>query len=77
MIELYHSQRAMRAMRSAALQRGVIAVLDVGTSKIGCLILKLILIFTLRMVLQKVYWNLMSLDGIGEIFLLKCLVRAK
>ncbi len=40
MIELYHSQRAMRAMRSAALQRGVIAVLDVGTSKIGCLILK-------------------------------------
>ena len=27
-------------MRSAALQRGVIAVLDVGTSKIGCLILK-------------------------------------
>ena len=30
----------MRAMRSAALQRGVIAVLDVGTSKIGCLILK-------------------------------------
>ena len=39
-MELYHSQRAMRAMRSAALQRGVIAVLDVGTSKIGCLILK-------------------------------------
>ena len=27
-------------MRSAALQRGVVAVLDVGTSKIGCLILK-------------------------------------
>ena len=39
-MDLYHSQRAMRAMRSAALQRGVIAVLDVGTSKIGCLILK-------------------------------------
>ena len=39
-MELYHSQRAMRAMRSAALHRGVIAVLDVGTSKIGCLILK-------------------------------------
>ena len=39
-MELYQSQRAMRAMRSAALQRGVIAVLDVGTSKIGCLILK-------------------------------------
>ena len=30
----------MRAMRYTALQRGVIAVLDVGTSKIGCLILK-------------------------------------
>ena len=39
-MELYHSQRAMRTMRSAALQRGVIAVLDVGTSKIGCFILK-------------------------------------
>ena len=40
MTELYNSQRAMRAMRSAALHRGVIAVLDVGTSKIGCLVLK-------------------------------------
>ena len=38
-MELYHSQRAMK-YASAALQRGVIAVLDVGTSKIGCLILK-------------------------------------
>ena len=33
MIELYHSQRAMRARRSAALQRGVIAVLDVDHDK--------------------------------------------
>ena len=38
--DLYQSQRAMRAMRQAAIQRGVIAVLDVGTSKIACLILK-------------------------------------
>ena len=33
MIELYESQRAMRHMRKAAMQRGVVAVLDVGTSK--------------------------------------------
>ncbi len=40
MIELYQSQRAMRSMRKAAMQRGVVAVLDVGTSKIACLVLK-------------------------------------
>ncbi|SLN11318.1 Cell division protein FtsA [Roseovarius albus] len=40
MIELYESQRAMRNMRKAALQRGVVAVLDVGTSKIACLVLR-------------------------------------
>ncbi|MCB1347652.1 MAG: cell division protein FtsA, partial [Maritimibacter sp.] len=40
MIELYHQQRAMRAMRRAAIQRGVIAILDIGTSKIGCLVLR-------------------------------------
>jgi cell division protein FtsA len=40
MIELYESQRAMRAMRKAAIQRGVVAVLDVGTSKISCLVLR-------------------------------------
>ena len=40
MSELYESQRTMRAMRKTALQRGVIAVLDVGTTKIGCLILR-------------------------------------
>ncbi|WP_172293085.1 cell division protein FtsA [Pseudoruegeria sp. HB172150] len=40
MTDLYHSQRAMRAMRKAALQRGVIAILDIGTSKIACLVLR-------------------------------------
>lgn len=40
MIEHYESQRAMRAMRKIAMQRGVVAVLDVGTSKIACLILR-------------------------------------
>jgi cell division protein FtsA len=40
MTELYEQQRAMRAMRKAAMQRGVIAVLDIGTSKIGCLVLR-------------------------------------
>ncbi len=40
MTDLYESQRAMRAMRRAAMQRGVVALLDVGTSKIACLILR-------------------------------------
>jgi cell division protein FtsA len=40
MTGLYQSQRAMRHMRRAAMQRGVVAVLDVGTSKIACLILR-------------------------------------
>ncbi|PZX16255.1 cell division protein FtsA [Palleronia aestuarii] len=40
MHDLYRTQRAMRAMRRAAMQRGVIAILDVGTSKIACLILQ-------------------------------------
>ncbi len=40
MMDLYSSQRAMRNMRKAAMQRGVIAILDVGTSKIACLILR-------------------------------------
>jgi len=38
--DLYDSQRAMRAMRKAAMQRGVIAILDIGTSKIACLVLR-------------------------------------
>ncbi|MCF3593583.1 cell division protein FtsA [Rhodobacteraceae bacterium LMO-12] len=40
MIELYESQRAMRHMRKAAMQRGVVAILDVGSSKIACLVLR-------------------------------------
>jgi cell division protein FtsA len=40
MTDLYQSQRAMRYMRRAAMQRGVVAILDVGTSKIACLILR-------------------------------------
>lgn len=40
MTDLYESQRAMRAMRKAAMQRGVIALLDIGTSKIACLVLR-------------------------------------
>ena len=40
MSELYQAQRAMRAMRQAAIQRGVVAILDVGTSKIACLVLR-------------------------------------
>jgi cell division protein FtsA len=40
MTDLYQTQRAMRAMRRAAMQRGVIAVLDIGTSKIACLVLR-------------------------------------
>jgi len=40
MIELYESQRAMRRMREAAMQRGVVAILDVGSSKIACLVLR-------------------------------------
>ena len=38
--DLYETQRAMRNMRKAAMQRGVIAILDVGTSKIACLVLR-------------------------------------
>ncbi len=40
MKQLYATQRAMRNMRKAALQRGLIAILDVGTSKVACLILR-------------------------------------
>ncbi|MEM9425570.1 MAG: cell division protein FtsA [Pseudomonadota bacterium] len=40
MSELYEAQRAMRAMRRAAIQRGVVAILDVGSSKIACLVLR-------------------------------------
>ncbi|PIE09123.1 MAG: cell division protein FtsA [Rhodobacterales bacterium] len=40
MTDIYAQQRAMRAMRTAAMQRGVIAILDIGSSKIGCLVLR-------------------------------------
>jgi cell division protein FtsA len=40
MKNIYESQRAMRAMRKAAMQRGVVAVLDIGTSKVACLVLR-------------------------------------
>jgi cell division protein FtsA len=36
---LYQSQRAMRAKREEAMRRGVVAVLDIGTFKIACLVL--------------------------------------
>ncbi len=40
MTDFYHTQRAMRQMRRQALQRGVIAILDVGSSKTACLVLR-------------------------------------
>ena len=40
MMDLYQSQRAMRQMRKAAMQKGVIAILDVGSTKIACLVLR-------------------------------------
>ena len=40
MTDFYQTQRSMRHMRKAAMQRGVIAVLDIGSSKIACLILR-------------------------------------
>ncbi|MFV0384794.1 cell division protein FtsA [Paracoccus sp. (in: a-proteobacteria)] len=40
MAELYQTQRAMRNIRRAALQRGVVGILDIGTSKIACFVLQ-------------------------------------
>lgn len=40
MTDIYSQQRAMRAMREAAMQRGVIAILDIGSAKVGCLVLR-------------------------------------
>jgi len=40
MLDLYSSQRGMRHMRKQALQRGVVAILDVGSSKVACLVLR-------------------------------------
>lgn len=39
-MDLYDNQRQMRNMRKAAMQRGVMAILDVGSSKITCLVLR-------------------------------------
>ncbi|TCO72945.1 cell division protein FtsA [Rhodovulum euryhalinum] len=40
MTDLYQAQRAMRRMRKQAMDRGVIAILDVGSSKTACLVLR-------------------------------------
>ena len=40
MTDLYQSQRAMRRMRKQAMDRGLVAILDVGSAKIACLILR-------------------------------------
>ncbi|MEM6939893.1 MAG: cell division protein FtsA [Pseudomonadota bacterium] len=40
MSDLYENQRIMRNMRKIAMQRGVVAILDVGSSKIACLVLR-------------------------------------
>ena len=40
MTDLYQMQRAMRHMRKVAMQRGVVAILDVGTAKVACLVLR-------------------------------------
>ncbi|WP_372602795.1 cell division protein FtsA [Actibacterium sp.] len=40
MTDIYQSQCAMRRMRKQAMERGVIAILDVGSSKIACLVLR-------------------------------------
>lgn len=38
--DLFQAQRAMRTLRKTAMQRGVVAILDVGSSKIACLVLR-------------------------------------
>ena len=40
MKQLHETQREMRSMRRTAMQRGVIAIIDVGTSKVACLVLR-------------------------------------
>lgn len=42
MRRLYDLQRAMRHRRETALKRGVIAVLDIGTTKVACLVLQFV-----------------------------------
>ena len=38
---IYQAQRALRQRRAAAIRRGQVAVLDIGTSKVACLVLQL------------------------------------
>ena len=38
--DLYQAQRTMRQMRRQAMARGVLALLDIGTSKISCIVLQ-------------------------------------
>ncbi len=40
MPDLFETQREMRRLREAAIKRGVVGVLDIGTSKIACLVLQ-------------------------------------
>ena len=40
MIDLFETQREMRHRRAAAMKRGVMAVLDVGSYKISCLVMQ-------------------------------------
>jgi cell division protein FtsA len=40
--QVYDLQRAMRCRRDTALRRGVIAVLDIGTCKVSCLVLQFV-----------------------------------
>ncbi len=39
---LFEIQRAMRARRESALRRGVVAILDIGSSKVACLVLQFV-----------------------------------
>ena len=41
MSDLYKAQKTMRQIRRGATQRGIVALLDIGTSKISCLLLRL------------------------------------
>jgi len=40
MSDLFASQKSMRELRRAAMQRGLLAILDLGTSKVTCLVLR-------------------------------------
>jgi cell division protein FtsA len=40
MSDLYKAQKSMRQMRKGATQRGLVALLDIGTTKISCLLLR-------------------------------------